>query len=36
MDKIEDIIEAGELEIELLFMEFEYKLKKLFEKYDIK
>jgi hypothetical protein len=29
-DKIEDIIEAGCLEIELLFIEFEHKMNQLF------
>jgi len=29
-EKIEDIIDAGTLEIELLFIEWEYKMKQLF------
>jgi len=31
MDEVKDIIEAGVLEIELLFIEFEYKLNQLFK-----
>ena len=33
MNEIDEIIEAGSLEIELLFIEFEYKINQLFIKH---
>ena len=33
-EEIKDIIEAGCLEIELLFIDFEHRINKLYEKYD--